>query len=67
MECQVQKYDLRVKDSRDKQPRVLSQGIGFDIAVQSIMIVTASAGSAWIDLWKYYEKERIIVKESLIA
>ncbi len=44
-----------MKDSRGKQPRVLSQGIGVDIAVQSIMIVTASAESVWVDLWDYYE------------
>ena len=48
-----------MKDSREKQLRALSQGTGFDIAVQSIMIVTASAGSAWIDLWKYYEMREL--------
>ena len=56
-----------MKDSREKQLRILSQGIGYITAVQSIMIVTASAGSVWVDLCNYYEKERIIVKECLIS
>ena len=44
-----------MKDTREKQPRVLSQGIGFDIAVQSIMIVTVSVGRVWVVLCNYYE------------
>ena len=44
-----------MKDTREKQLRVLSQGIGFNIAVQSIVIVTVSVDSVWIDLWNYYE------------
>ena len=49
-----------MKDSREKQPRVLSQGIGFDTAVQSIMIVVVSIGSVWIDLWNYYEMRELV-------
>ena len=60
MELPLQKQDLRVKDLRERQPRVLSQGIGFNIAVQSIMIVTVSVGSVWIDLWNYYEMRELV-------
>ena len=60
MECTLQQHDLRVKDSREKQLRVWVYEIGFNIAVQSIMIVTASAGSVWIDLWNYYKMRDLV-------
>ena len=59
MECSLQQHDLRVKDSREKQLRVWVYEIGFNIAVQSIMIVTASAGSVWIDLCNCYEMREL--------
>ena len=49
-----------MKDTREKQPRVLSQGIGFDIAVQSTMIVTVSIGRVWVDLWNYYKMRELV-------
>ena len=60
MECPLQEQDIRVKDSREKQPRVLSQVIGFNIAVQSIMIVTVRVGGVWIDLWNHYEMRELM-------
>ena len=59
MELPLQKQDLRVKDSREKQLRVWVYEIGLVIAVQSIMIVTVSVGSVWIDLWNYYEMREL--------
>ena len=44
-----------MKEAREKQLRALSQGTGFDIAVQSIMIVTVSVGRVWVVLCNYYE------------
>ena len=59
MDCPLQQYDVRVKHSIEKQLRVLLQWIRFDIAVQSTMIVIASAGSVWIDLWNNYEMREL--------
>ena len=60
MECPLQQQNLQVKDSREKRLCVLSQGIEFDIAVQSIMIVTASVGRVWVDLCNYYEMRELM-------
>ena len=49
-----------MKDTKEKQLRVWVHEIGFVTAVQSIMIVTASAESVWIDLWNYYEMRDLV-------
>ena len=43
-----------MKDLRERQLRVLSQGIGLTVAAQSMVIVTTSVDSVWIDIWNYY-------------
>ena len=48
-----------MKDSREKQLRVWVYEIRFNIAVQSIMIVTVSIRSVWVDLWNYYEMKEL--------
>ena len=48
-----------MKDTKEKQPRVWVHEIGFNTAVQSIMIVTASVDSVWIDLWNCYEMREL--------
>ena len=60
MEYSLHYYDLRVKDSREGKPRVVLQGIGFDIAVQSILIVIVSIRSVWVDLCNYYEMRELV-------
>ena len=48
-----------MKDTKEKQLRVWVHEIGFVTAVQSIMIVTVSVGSVWVDLWNYYEMREL--------
>ena len=48
-----------MKDTKEKQPRVWVHEIGFNIAVQSIMIVVVSIGRFWFDLWNYYEMREL--------
>ena len=59
MEYQVQRYDLRVKDSREKQLRILSQGIGFNISVQSDLVMVVSIYSIWFDLRNNHEMREL--------
>ena len=60
MECPLQEKNLRVKDTREKQLCVMLSETGFVTAVQSIMIMLASIGSVWVDLWNYYKMRELV-------
>ena len=59
MECPLHKQDLQVKDSREKQLHSLPQGIGFNISVQSDLVMIVSICSIWLDLWNNYEMREL--------
>ena len=48
-----------MKESRERQLRVLLQRIGLTIAAQSMVIVTTSVDSVWIDIWNHYEMRKL--------
>ena len=49
-----------MKDSREKQLCVMLSETGFITAVQSIMIMLASIGSVWVDLWNNYKMRELV-------
>ena len=48
-----------MKDLREKQLRILSEGIEFSIVLQSIVIEPVSIGRVWVDLCNYYEMREL--------
>ena len=49
-----------MKDLREKQLRILLEGIEFSIVLQSIVIEPARIRTAWLDLWNYYEMIELV-------